>query len=140
MWRRRRQTSGEELIGECEAFLSGRFAERLGAHKGSVPVWAWTNLLAHGSERTLHVTSAMNRSLRSRQKNEWLRARAYLAHELLALARADDSLTDIQASVLVPLELELASRAEVAQWDHHRWVRVVEDALDDRRRVPRRSS
>jgi hypothetical protein len=44
----------------------------------------------------------------------WLHACCYLAGELLALAERRGSLAELQATALVPLELELISRADKA--------------------------
>ena len=42
-----------QVVGDCEAFLAGRLVERIEQAGARVPVWAWTNLLAHGTERDL---------------------------------------------------------------------------------------
>jgi hypothetical protein len=44
-----------QLVDETEAFLGGRFVERAEARGDFVPVWAWTNLLAHGSDKDLRA-------------------------------------------------------------------------------------
>ena len=50
--RRRRDDDGEDQVAaECAAFLTGTLVERLEADGRAIPVWAWTNLLAHGSAR-----------------------------------------------------------------------------------------
>lgn len=46
--------AARELIEEYESFLEGRYAEQPSRGGGHVPVWAWTNLTAHGSELALH--------------------------------------------------------------------------------------
>ncbi len=63
---------------------------------------------------------------------QWHQARSYLAVELLALAQRSAPLVELQQEVLVPLELELASRPEVAMWSPARWVTSVEAALNVR--------
>jgi hypothetical protein len=56
--RRDEQRAAAELDSEAAAFLVGRLAERPQVSTGDVPVWAWTNLLAHGSEGDLRAESA----------------------------------------------------------------------------------
>ncbi len=118
-----------ELASDCEAFLNGRLAEQFEQRGDPVPVWAWTNLLAHGSadelasERTspsTHVAGATER---------WWAARSYLAGSVLDASARSGGLELLQSRVLVPLELELSSRSEVDRWDRRRWVGTVEAAL-----------
>ena len=39
------------------------------------------------------------------------------------------TLAELQSSVLIPLELEMAARPDVAGWTPRQWVDLVEDAL-----------
>ena len=49
--RKRENEAGDSIVAtECEAFLNGTLAEYWDEKGVIVPVWAWTNLLAHGSE------------------------------------------------------------------------------------------
>ena len=61
--RKRRAPKEPELsdgIGdECEAWLSGEWAEYLAAHGEEVPPWAWLNRVAHCSEQVLRVMTRM---------------------------------------------------------------------------------
>ncbi len=123
--------SGNRLVTECEAFLAGRLAD--GAEV-VVPVWTWTNLLAHGSEEDLARESLEGSG------DDWRKARAYLASSLLALASTNGPLEEIQQRVLVPLELDLAARPEVAAWEPRGWASAVEHALESYRRQCRRSA
>jgi hypothetical protein len=113
---------------ECEAFLNGTLAEYW-ADKGiAVPAWTFMNLLAHGSavqigECVLHPTRSQ---LASRS---WRVIRAYLACEVLDLVDTELTLADMQWRVLIPLELEMATRDDVAGWTPREWVDLVEDAL-----------
>ena len=56
-------------------------------------------------------------------------ARSYLASEVLDLTETKCTLAELQASVLIPLELEMASRPDVAGWTPRQWVDLVEEAL-----------
>jgi hypothetical protein len=40
------------VADECAASLTGTLADRRQAGGVSVPIWAWTNLLAHGNRDT----------------------------------------------------------------------------------------
>lgn len=130
MRKRQRDTAGEALALECEAYLTGTLAEYLEERGTSVPVWTWTNLLAHGTESqiadSLHRPSKPRRTGRS-----WRIARSYLAFEVLDLVCEDYPLEELQASVLVPLELELAAHPEVGRWTPRRWVDAVDNAIRD---------
>jgi hypothetical protein len=136
---RRDQGAGDsELVGDCEAFLAGHLAERVEAQAGVVPVWAWTNLLAHGSEDDVRSACSTTRFPR-RAPDVWRDARSHLATELLELAERYGPLVEVQRSVLVPLELEHASSVEVAGWGPRQWEASVEAALGRHRRVSRRN-
>ena len=73
-------------------------------------MWAWTNLLAHGSRQDLCSERRRFRVI----GGQWREGRSFLVAELLDLADEFGPLTEIQRTVLVPLELELASCTEVA--------------------------
>ncbi|MBF6557850.1 MAG: hypothetical protein IVW52_17180 [Acidimicrobiales bacterium] len=46
---------GEELVGECEAFLQGRFADLLASRGELVAPWAWLNRIAHAEPEQLEA-------------------------------------------------------------------------------------
>lgn len=119
---------GGVLAMECEAYLHGRLAEVLEEQGTSVPVWTWTNLLAHGSESqlydSLHRPSTPRRTGRS-----WRIARTYLAYEVLDVTCEDFTLDELQSTILLPLELELAAHPEVERWTPRRWVDTVDEAI-----------
>lgn len=129
-WGRHQQRSAAELVADAEAFLNGRLVERGDFLGRFIPAWEWTNLLAHGSNGDLETES---RGAWSRWDGtvavRWRRARSLLAREVLEYAPAYGSLAEVQRSVLVPLELELASSPEVSSWMPSRWVQAVETAL-----------
>lgn len=133
-WRKRRAGTAHagELAADCEAYLQGRLAEHVDARGERVPVWAWTNLLAHGRPSDLRRASAGHR-VGPPGTRKWRAARGYLAVEVLEAAERQGSLSDLQASVLVPLELSLAGRSEVVHWNCSRWVHAVRSALAQQR-------
>lgn len=106
-----------------------------------MPVWAWTNLLAHGDEGDLRTElsgllhgegmPAMSHG------EEWHAARTYLAAEVLDAAEQAGGLGSIQSSALVPLEMKLADRATAAGWSCRQWVEAVRAALAGRRPTQR---
>ena len=116
------------LASECAAFLNGTLAEYWEEEGTSVPVWSWTNLLAHGSQDQItdivHHPSKPRRTGRS-----WRIARSYLAYEVLEIADGGVSLDELQATILIPLELELAAHPEVSRWTPRRWVDTVDEAI-----------
>ena len=129
--RKRQYGAGDGiLVTECEAYLNGTLAEYWDEMGVVVPVWAWTNLLAHGSEGL--IGESVLRPHRSRRAaRSWRTARSFLASEVLDLTDAQFTLTDLQASVLIPLELEMAARSEVSRWTPRRWVETVDRAIRD---------
>lgn len=133
MWRRL-AADGRELVEECERFLQGGYAEHLAAAGRPVPVWAWLNLLAHGTEADLRSVCALE--ARNEACTVWDQARRFLAGEVLTSARGRD-VTAVQRAVLVPLELDLAADPGVEQWRPSQLVSAVLVALSDRSR-PRR--
>jgi hypothetical protein len=75
------------------------------------------------------LADAVSRPSRHRLLNRlWWIARAQLADLILEMTdRA--SLSDLQESVLIPLELELAGRTDVPFWTAPRWVSAVTTEL-----------
>lgn len=127
MWRRG-DPAATQLVAECEAFLSGRYADDLMEAHEAVPAWTWLNLLAHGSEAELRGAASAGAVMLS----NWSRARSFLAGEVLD--RVDIgavTLDALQRDVLIPLELDLAAHDP-------RWLRpsqlvaAVLEALPDR--------
>jgi hypothetical protein len=59
-------------------------AERIEGRATSVPAWAWTNLLAHESERDLRSERAVVRLRQVTSGDEWRAARSYLAGHKVA--------------------------------------------------------
>jgi hypothetical protein len=129
----------DELVSDCEAFLVGRLAEQLEARAADVPVWVWTNFLAHGTEQDLCTERSAQRGRAGTSADAWHEARSYLATQVLDLAAIYGPLAEVQQTVLVPLEAELASRADVAGWGSRQLVGSVEAALVRRRRACRRA-
>ena len=113
---------------ESEAFLLGSLVEYWDDKGMEVPVWAWMNRLAHGTAR--QIGECVTRSDKPRRAGRrWRVARSYLAFELLDLTDLECTLAELQSSVLIPLELEMAARPDVAGWTPRQWVDLVEDAL-----------
>jgi hypothetical protein len=108
--RRRRQREAE-LVADCEAFLAGRYAERLAERASRVPGWAWLNLVAHGTGADLASARQNRRSAGSMLPHwHWVAARAYLIGEVLdAVDAGRGSLPVLQQRVLRPLESQLGA-------------------------------
>lgn len=135
-WHRSDRRAGRELAADAEAFVNGRLIERADFLGVAVPVWEWTNLLAHGTEADLMAES---KGAWSRWDStiaiQWRRARSYLASEVLQYAELYGSLAEVQKTVLVPLELRLACDPEVVSWKPSRWALEVETALAQQHHV-----
>jgi hypothetical protein len=116
------------LVRECEAFLEGTLAEHLDERGIEVPVWAWINLLAHGGpEQITDCVCSPNYPRRS--DRDWSVARALLAFEIFDLMEAGYPLEELQQDVLIPLELEMASRPEVSRWAPRQWLDTVDAVI-----------
>ena len=48
---------------------------------------------------------------------------------MLDLTDVEFTLPELQSSLLIPLELEMAARPDAAGWTPRQWVDLVEDAL-----------
>lgn len=133
-WERR---AAAELVGDCEAFLAGSYAERAERQGREVPTWAWLNLLAHGTEDEVRAECWLRGPKHLDQAQRWREARSYLAAEVLSLSESHGPLAEIQRRVLVPVEQELASRPRVVR-DPRDLVGKAKRALDCHRRAARR--
>ena len=109
-----------------------------GRQRGYRFPWVWANLLAHGSE-TLIAESISRPSRHQLLTRSWWIARSELADVVLDLTHWSSSLVELQESVLIPLELDLASSPEVSLWSHRRWVDAVTTALRHQNRTHRTS-
>ena len=77
--------------------------------------------IAHGDAR--QIGECVLRPGRPRRESRsWRAARSYLAYDVLDLTDLEFTLTDLQASVLIPLELEMAARDDVCGWTARQWV------------------
>ncbi|MDA8309651.1 MAG: hypothetical protein M0Z46_03395 [Actinomycetota bacterium] len=117
-----------ELIAECEAYVVGGYAEHLGRHAEQIPVWAWTNLLAHGSREDLVRAAREVHSIWSPSR-QWRVARGLIAREVLNELAHGASLFDVQREVLAPIELAIASHPGAWTWTPQRWLDTVRSAL-----------
>lgn len=127
-WRHAARGLGQELVEDSEAFLLGRYAARVEQRSADVPAWAWTNLLAHGSEDDLR-RAAVDARRGPAESRGWRAARAFLAAEILRTIGPGGSLVELQRQVLAPLELELAGRPDIGWWSPQRWVVAVRSRL-----------
>ncbi|HTX63455.1 MAG TPA: hypothetical protein VMD28_07425 [Acidimicrobiales bacterium] len=135
-WHRRRGVAAgtnvreevPDLVAECEAFLVGSYVELLDGRAEPVPVWAWTNVLAHGSREDID-RAAMGAQGGWTSSRRWRSARAFVAGELQDALSRGVSLTDVQRDALVPLELELVSLRGVWAWTPQQWLEAVRAAL-----------
>lgn len=103
----------DAFVAECGAFLTGGLAAATLTRGRTPRHWEWLNLLAHGTEAQVHeLAQGAGQRARTLYEAKWLAALSFLASELLDVAASGAmSLRDLQRTVLVPLELELAADA-----------------------------
>ncbi len=116
-------------LSSAQAYLNGTLAEYWEEQGTAVPVWsldepAWPTAPTARSTESVHHPSKPRRTGRS-----WRIARSYLAFEVLELTGGNLTLQELQSTILVPLELELAAHPEVNRWTPRRWVDAVDDAI-----------
>ena len=113
---------------ECQAFLDGNYAEFADASGAPVPVWAWMNLLAHGTGAELgDAAQALGGD------DSWRQARAFLAGEVLEVIGAPGpTLVELQHDVLVPLELDVLDCHCSNRWTPAQFVRGLIGVLPGR--------
>ena len=110
-------TNGEVLADECEAFLSGSFADLQGSRRRPVEAWAWVNRVAHAEPEEVKALAARSAVWRGRgfwrgglRTRRWKRAVSDIARDLVSLSEGKPRvIRRLQARALVPLELELAA-------------------------------
>jgi hypothetical protein len=131
MWTTGSRAWERELVAECEAFFSGQYAQYLDNENRPIPVWAWLNVLAHGSEDDITALAAGEPPRRTFPETAvWHQALAFLAQELMSqAARRGRPVADLQCSTLVPLELELAGRRAPSSVEPAMFVSSVLSAL-----------
>lgn len=122
--------AARDLTDECEAVLEGRYAEYLTGRGLHVPVWVWTNLAAHGTERMLRCAAVAGHAAGG--QSVWRTARSLVVTEALRAAPAYGGLSGLQSSVLVAHELQLAARHGVELWTPSEWVSSVLSAMHRR--------
>lgn len=127
-WRHAYRAAHRDFVAECEAFCLGHFAEHALETSREVPVWAWTNLLAHGTDEELRCEVAQCANRRSSAR-DWRGARAYLVTEILETVGRGAALDELQRQVLQPLELQLCGQKSVDWWTPRRWVTTVRASL-----------
>ena len=93
-----------------------------------MPVWAWTNLLAHGSA-DLIVESITCPARSSRVVRSWRTARSSMGNLLLEIADGPRRLRTLQSEILIPLELEMATLPAVREWTPRQWAAAVDWAI-----------
>lgn len=109
---------GPPSIGdECDAYVTGRYAEYAVGHGWAVPMWAWINALAHADEATVRRVGAEGLPSVAVDDPEWQVGMRRLARATLSEARRRWGLRYVQAAVLRPLESVLV--------DDHRYDKLA---------------
>lgn len=109
--RRRRPLWTSSIVEECSAYLAGDYEALLRRRHAPVPPWATLNRLAHGSLAQVRSLSRPSRFPRWWRRPD--RLTGGLATRILQLVEDDpERLVALQQAVLIPLELQLASREQ----------------------------
>ncbi|MGH3988298.1 MAG: hypothetical protein ACRDV1_00130 [Actinomycetes bacterium] len=105
---------GSGLADEVEAFLGGRYLERLRSRgeSGQVAPWMWINAVAHGSASRVAELAA-DPVPEEMEALDWRVARAFVARELVGQNVGEERLRSLQRDVLIPLELRLMSARDL---------------------------
>lgn len=125
-----------EPLPALEAYHAGRYAEFLLDTGAVVPGWAWVNALAHGN--VIDIAAVALASPNPRNVPEpylpWFRARSAMAQAVMRVTvRRGCKLRDLQESVLLGMELELAAAAGILERSHVEVAAVVLEALESHR-------
>lgn len=109
------------LADESEAFLAGRYLERLHGRGEVTHVapWMWLNCVAHSDLQRVRDLSRQPVLARQQPTDSWADARVRIARAALDACRDDPiELRRLQSAVLVPLELRLMNvpRLTPARW------------------------
>ena len=127
----RNPTGSPTAIGdECEAYLHGAYVEYLAHRTRTVPPWVRINPLAHASRCELVALAQPSTRVSGTEANDaWDDVVAFLAEEILRAARGPEELTELQRTVLVPLELDLARKSTSRTLSPRRLLGTVVAAL-----------
>lgn len=104
-WRPRDPVDGG-LADECDAFLTGRYAEYRRDVGQPIPAWAWINELAHRDPEDIVVLAIGDREP-GRVLAPWTPVVDDLAGSLAAQAGSLAEMGTMQRAALVPLELSV---------------------------------
>ena len=109
---RRRSGADEqefEVATDCERFLEGSYLRHLCSTRDQVPHWVWLSTLAHATPDGIVAIATRSSDLEKRPELlAWSRALSFLACELIQRsAKSDQTVSELQRSVLVPLELQM---------------------------------
>ncbi len=130
MWRRRKEARlpnlANDLVAECEAFLSGAYLRYLVDRCREIPAWVWINDLAHGDEAEVRRAAA-----RSNDRSDPHSLIVDIAREILvAVDEGNITLKALQRRTLIPLELALADRCDLAvPTDSAAFTRVLKEVI-----------
>jgi hypothetical protein len=140
MWGRGHQRDADDE-GRAAAYRAGRYADYLVSCDAEVPPWAWMNAPAHGGEVLVASLALAEGGPRGTAPTleAWYRARKAIAEEVVVtLTLQGCTLAQLQAELLLGLELELAAATGWATVGPADLTCLVLDALHTFRRRSRR--
>lgn len=112
MWGRGERRQIPDSAGEADAYRSGRYADYLVSCGAPVPPWAWMNALAHGGDVLVASLALAEGGPRGTAPalEPWYLVRKAIAEEVVVTLTIEGcTLGELQAGLLVGLELELAA-------------------------------
>jgi hypothetical protein len=120
------------IVADAEAFLSGEYCDRLRRCGATVPYWAQLNPLAHGDIKIIRRIRRQGATkvwppYADRADQMWRMAQRILASDIIELVKSKpDLLSNVQRSVLVPLEFRLMQERCLTAYE---LVEFTRDAL-----------
>lgn len=139
MWCRGAHGGDDE--GRGAAYRAGRYADYLVSCDAEVPSWAWMNATAHGGEVLVASLALAEGGPRGTPPalEAWYRARKAIAEEVVVTLTVQGcTLAQLQAELLLGIELELAAVEGWATVHPEELTCLVLDALHSFRHSSRR--
>jgi hypothetical protein len=123
--RSRRRWAEAELSEECSTFLAGAYREYLEIRGGSIPAWAWINVLAHGTRGDIEVAASQCGD------DTPVALVGEMAAAMVAALGRGECLVDLQRNTLIPLELALTATVDALPTSSTDLATAIHAALRD---------
>jgi hypothetical protein len=117
-----------DLAEEIAAFLEGRLVDFYTFRGRLLPAWLALNRLAHADHSEL--LRLVSGAVRGPARPPWATTERFIAARVLAQAPTPQLLDQLQAQVLVPIELKMVLHAKVEGLDAEQVLAAASTALD----------